>query len=248
MRIFVASILIASSAAAQQAPDQPENPLKLKTRSEVMTPVPTPPPSTDPILVVPAGTRIPLQLQQPISTKSAQPGDPIYAQTTFPIVVGGVIVIPAGTWVQGVTDSVKRAGRIKGTAELQFHLTKLIYANGYMLDIAAAIAQIPGDSATQMKEPGTVSHESEKGKDLGRVGDAAVTGGQIGAIAGVAARPSVRGLGVGGLTGIAAGTLIALLARGSDVTFTSGTAVEIALTHAMAVERQAVVRPANASL
>jgi hypothetical protein len=237
VRKIAGFLLVAGSVWAQQ----PE----LKTRTEVQNaPARAEQPSTAQVLVVPAGTKIPLQLRQPISTKGAKPGDPIYAQTTFPVVAEGNIVIPAGTWVQGEVDAVRRAGRIKGTAELQFHLTKLIYANGYMLDIAAAIDQVPGDTSTTTKEPGTVKHEGEAGKDLERVAEGASRGGQIGALAGVAARPSLRGFGVGGLSGIAAGTLIALLARGSDVTFATGSAVEIALTQAMAVDRMAATRPA----
>jgi hypothetical protein len=143
--------------------------------------------------------------------------------------------------VQGVVDFVKRAGRVKGTAELQFHLTKLIYANGYMLDLSAAVDQVPGDTGTGMKEPGTIKHDAEKGKDLERVGRGAATGGQIGAIAGTAANPNARGFGVGGLTGIAAGTLIALLTRGSDVTFDTGSAVEIAVTQPIAVDRKKAI-------
>lgn len=76
--------------------------------------------------IVPAGTKIPIQLRQAVSTKNVQPGDPIYAQTTFPIVVDGVIMISAGTYAKGVLDASKRAGRIKGRAELQFHLTSFI--------------------------------------------------------------------------------------------------------------------------
>jgi len=238
VRELVAFASVLGIAGAQQEP-------KLKTRTEIENPAPAAQQSSENILIVPAGTRIPLELRQPISTKGAKPGDPIYARTTFPVVVGGTICIPAGTWVQGIVDTVKRAGRVKGTAELQFHLTKLIYANGYMLDIAAAIDQVPGDTGTSMKEPGTVNRDAEKGKDLERVGDGASTGGQIGALAGVAARPSIRGFGVGGLSGIAAGTLIALLARGSDVTFDAGTAVEIALTQPMAIDRASVMRPAT---
>jgi hypothetical protein len=236
-RKFFALIGIAGGIAAQE----------LKTRTEASKPPAPAVQNSGPLITVPAGTRVPLQLRQPISTKGAKPGDPIYAQTTFPVVVDGAIVIPAGTWVQGVVDSVKRAGRVKGTAELQFHLTKLIYAHGYMLDIAAGIDQVPGDTGTNMKEPGTVKRDSEKGKDVERVGQGASTGGQIGALAGVAARPSLRGFGVGGLSGIAAGTLVALLARGSDVTFDTGTAVEIALTSPMAVERAKVLPPAGSS-
>src|SRR4051794_16980785 len=114
-RLLVIFSLVASGVGAQSPPEP-----RLKTRTEVSNP----PPSSDeppaPVLVIRAGTKIPLQLRQPVSTKGAQAGDPIYAQTTFPIVMDGTMVIPAGTWVQGVVDNVKRAGRIKGTAELQF--------------------------------------------------------------------------------------------------------------------------------
>jgi hypothetical protein len=243
MRILLAFVLAFGLGRAQQADPQP----KLKTRDEITTPELRPAQSgTQQFWIVPAGTRIPIQLRQPISTKGAQPGDPIYAQTAFPVVVNGDMVIPAGTWVQGTVDFVKRAGRIKGTAELQFHLTQLIYANGYTVDIAAAITQVPGDPGSHMKEPGTIQHDSEKGKDLERVGTAASQGGQIGALAGAAASPSIRGFGVGGLSGVAAGTLIALLARGTDVRFDTGTAVEIALNHAMAIEPDKVNRVAGA--
>jgi hypothetical protein len=231
--VIALSLLAASWLSAQE----------LKKRSDLVGQVPRPR-STAPVLTVPAATKIPLQLRQPVSTKGARIGDPIYAQTTFPVVIEGNIIIPAGTWVQGVVDTVKRAGRIKGAAEMQFHLTHLIYANGYMLDIAAAIDQVPGDTGTNIREPGVIQHDAEKGKDLERIGQGAATGGQIGAIAGAAVRPSFRGFGVGGLSGIAAGTLIALMARGSDVTFPVGTAVEIALTQAMAVDRLAAQAPA----
>jgi hypothetical protein len=243
MREFLAITLFASGAIAQASPDaNATNEPQLHRRTEVAAAA-RKERSNAPILTVPAGTKIPLQLRQPISTKGAKIGDPIYAQTTFPVVVEGNIVIPAATWVQGIVDEVKRAGRIKGSAEMQFHLTNVIYANGYMLDIAAAIDQVPGDTGTNLKEPGTVQHDAEKGKDLERVGQAASTGGQIGALAGAATRPSMRGFGTGGLAGIAAGTLIALMARGSDVTFPVGTAVEIALTQAMAVDRLAAQQP-----
>lgn len=235
-RLLVA-ILLAASTQAQQ-------PTGLKSRTDLPQAT-TPAAHHDPgdLWIVPAGTRIPIQLRQPVSTKSAQQGDPIYAQTAFPIVIQSTMVIPAGTWVQGTVDSVKRAGRIKGVASLQFHLTEFIYANGYTVDIAAAIARVPGDNGSTMKEPGIIQHDPEKGKDLERVGEAASKGGQIGALAGAAASPSIRGFGVGGLAGVAAGTLIAILARGTDVRFDTGTSVEIALNQAMAIEPEQVAHP-----
>jgi hypothetical protein len=253
VRRLIAFVLLAHCCGfahfcwAQEPPiPAQQNEPKLKRRDELPAPSKSVPRDEKQLWVVPAGTKIPIQLRQPLSTKDARAGDPIYAQTSFPIAIDGEMMIPAGTWVQGVVDSVKRAGRLKGTAELQFHLTMLIYANGYTLNIAAAIDRVPGDAGTHLKEPGTIQHDSEKGKDLERVGDAASKGGQIGALAGVAARPSLHGLGVGGISGIAAGTLIALLARGSDVRFETGTAVEIALGQAMAIEPDRVLKPVGA--
>jgi len=237
--------LLSVPAMCQEVPAQPpvEQP-KLKQRTEL----PSIPGSPDKprenangLWIVPAGTKIPIQLRQPVSTKNAQQGDPIYAQTTFPIVVDDVIMIPAGTYVKGVVDTSKRAGRLKGRAELQFHLTSLIYTNGYTLELAAAIDQVPGASNSHMKEPGTIAHDSEKGADLKRIGEAAATGGQIGGIAG-AASGRVRGLGVGGLSGIAAGTLIALLARGEDVRFEIGSGVEVSLNRAIGIDGEKVVK------
>ncbi len=228
MRCLLPVVFLSTACFAQQ----PE----LKTRTEPAAATPQPQSVPGAATIVPAGTRIPLQLRQPVSTKTAEPGDPIYAQTSFPIVTGGVMAIPAGTWVQGLVDRVKRAGRIKGTAELQFHLTSLIFPDGRTIDMAAAIDRVPGDQGASVREPNTVKHDSEKGKDLERVGTAASHAGQIGALTGAAASPSIRGIGVGGLAGVAAGTLIGVLARGTDVLFDTGTAVEIALNQPIAID------------
>lgn len=236
--------LAAGLAAGQQAPPPAANhEPKLQTRDAVPPPQPRAQVPAGKVWVVPAGTKIPIQLRQALSTKDARPGDPVYAQTTFPLAVDGNIVIPAGTWVQGEVDRVKRAGRIKGTAELQFHLTTLLYANGYSLNIGAAIDRVPG-ADTHMKEPDTVQHNPEKGQDLERVGDAAGKGAMIGTAAGAIAG-DIRALGVGGLSGIAAGTLIALLTRGTDVEFDAGTGVEIALSHAIGIEADKARAPAQ---
>lgn len=243
MQTSTAAILLAVSALCSQSTAQTSDEApKLKLRTEVGSkPVEAQPPAADGVWIVPAGTKIPIQLRQAVSTKNAQPGDPIYAQTTFPVVANNAIMIPAGTYVKGVVDTAKRAGRIKGKAELQFHLTTLIYPNGYTLDIAAAVDQVPGSTDSHIKEPGTIEHDSAKGQDLKTITQNAATGAQIGAIAG-ATSGSMRGFGVGGLGGIAAGTLIGILARGDDVRFEIGSGVEVALNRAMAVDGEKVMR------
>lgn len=245
-------LLLTMAAVCQAIPGQPpaDQPT-LRQRTETLGNPRTPDrprQSATGIWIVPAGTKIPIQLRQAVSTKNAQPGDPIYAQTTFPIVQDGIIMIPAGTYVKGVVDASKRAGRIKGRAELQFHLTTLIYPNGYTLELAAAIDQVPGSADSHMKEPGTVTHDAQKGEDIANIGDAAQKGAIIGSIGG-AASGSFRGFGAGGISGIAAGTLIALLARGGDVRFEIGSGVEVSLNRAIGIDgakvMQAGVQPAS---
>src|SRR6516165_5560708 len=84
-------------------------------------------------LTVPAGTRVPLTMKQGLTTKNARAGDPVYAQTAFPIVMNDRIVIPPGTFVQGEIRRVQRPGRVKGRAELQMSFSSMIFPNGYTL-------------------------------------------------------------------------------------------------------------------
>src|SRR5206468_6545301 len=82
-------------------------------------------------LTIPSGTKVPLALKQSVSTKNAREGDAVYAVTTFPVVINDRIVVPAGTYVQGRISNVKRAGHVKGRAEVLIHFSTLIYPSGY---------------------------------------------------------------------------------------------------------------------
>lgn len=68
--------------------------------------------------VVDTGTRILLNLLNSVSTKTAAEGDRVYLATGFPVLVGGRVVVPPGSYVAGTVTSVKRAGKMKGRAEL----------------------------------------------------------------------------------------------------------------------------------
>src|SRR5690349_3382859 len=53
-------------------------------------------------VVVLPGTRIPLVLTHPVQSKLLHRGDNIYAQVTSPVTIGNQVVIPPGTFIQGV--------------------------------------------------------------------------------------------------------------------------------------------------
>jgi hypothetical protein len=176
-------------------------------------------------LLVPAGTRVPLVLKNAISTKSARVGDSVYAQTSFPIAVNNRMVIPAGTYVQGRISDVKRAGRLKGRAEVLFHFTSLVFPSGYTVSLPGAVDASGSDTNRIKDKEGTIQHEGEKGKDAATVAKTAGEGAAIGAIA----SRGVKGAAVGGGLGAATGMAIAMLTRGSDVRLEPGQTVEMTL-------------------
>jgi len=177
---------------------------------------------------IPAGSKIPLALKQAISTKNAKEGDPVYAETSFPFVVDGRMLVPAGTYVQGVITHVERAGRIKGRAEIQMHFTSMIYPSGYTVMLPGSVDNTPGADNHSVTDPeGTIKHDSETGKKLGDAARNGVYGTIGGATAGGLATGGLNGARVGGGIGAATGVAWALLKRGSDVKLDPGTSIEM---------------------
>jgi hypothetical protein len=87
------------------------------------------------VIVIPAGTTVSLALASPILASTAKAGNSVYAQTDFPVAIENRMAIPAGTYVQGVIDSVVRPAFLSPHAQFQFHFTKLIFANGYSVEL-----------------------------------------------------------------------------------------------------------------
>jgi hypothetical protein len=184
-------------------------------------------------IIVPAGTKVPLVLKHALTTKSARVGDGVYLQSNFPITIDNAIVIPPGTYVQGVIDEIKRPGRIKGRAQVLFHFTTLIFPNGYTVSIPGSVESVPGMETSQMKDKeGTVQSSGQKGEDAATVGGAAATGGLIGGLS-----HGAKGLGIGSGIGAAAGLATVLLTRGNDVRLESGTMVEMVFNRALNLDR-----------
>jgi len=86
-------------------------------------------------IVVPAGTQIAMTLASAITTKTSKPSDPVRAVTAFPVTVGTQLAIPVGTYAEGAIDKVNRRGRNGPSVEM--HFTRLLFADGYTVDITA---------------------------------------------------------------------------------------------------------------
>lgn len=207
--------IFAQTPAPQKAGDPPES----KPAGRTMT--------------IPAGTQVLLQLKSPIDTKSARVGDGVYCQTSFPVTIDNVMVIPAGTYVKGAIARVQRAGRVKGRAEILFHFDTMIFPNGYTIDLPGALKSEPGaTNSTISDEEGTVKANPQKGKDAATIGGAGATGAVIGAVS----TGSLKGAGIGGLAGAAVGLGEVLLTRGQDVRIDQGTSLEMTLQRALTVD------------
>jgi hypothetical protein len=246
-------LAINSSAARAQAPTQPE------AGTPAAPPSPTPQaesapataanppaiPSNAPVApekktyTVPAGTKVLLQLRSSINTRSAKAGDGVYLASTFPVVVGNKVMIPAGVYVQGVVDRVVRAGRVKGKAQLDMHFTSIIFPNGTVVEIPGLVDSLPGAKHQAVKDDGegTIEQDADKGRNAAKVAEVAIpVGGTVGSIGGLGSGHPLAG-GIAGIgAGLATAGLVSLFTRGADVSIDTGTQVEMLLQRPLLLE------------
>ena len=199
---------------------------------------PAPAPRT---FIVPAGTKVLLQLRSAVNTKSARPGDGVYLASTFPVVVGNRVMIPAGVYVQGVVDRVQRAGHVRGRAQLDMHFTSMIFPNGSVVEIPGMVNSLPGASKQEVKKDGegTIEQQGDKTRNMGKVAEVSVpTGATVGSIGGLGAGHPVLGGLAGVAGGVAAAGLVSLFTRGADVNIPEGTQVEMVLQRPLILQEE----------
>lgn len=215
---FVLVILLAATIAVSQESPAPEpNAPAAKAANTI---------------VIPGGSRVPLVLKHAVTTKSARVGDGIYLQTSFPFTVNDKIVIPPGTYVQGVIDEIKRPGRLKGRAQVLFHFTTLIFPNGYTVTIPGSVESVPGMENSKVKDKeGTVEAEGQKGQDAATVAGATGTGAVVGALS-----RGAKGAGIGAGIGAVAGLATVLFTRGNDIRMEAGSTVEMYFNRALVLD------------
>jgi hypothetical protein len=188
---------------------------------------------------VPAGTKVLLQLRSSINTKSAKAGDGVYLASTFPVVVGNRVMIPAGVYVQGVVDRVERAGHVKGRAQLDMHFTSIIFPNGSVVEVPGLVNSLPGARKQSVKDDGegTIEQAGDKTRNAGEVAKIAIpTGAGVGSIGGLGSGHPLEGGVIGIGAGLAAVGLVSLFTRGADVNIENGTQVEMVLQRPLILE------------
>jgi type IV secretion system protein VirB10 len=188
---------------------------------------------------VASGTKVPLTLLNTLSSKQTAEGDRVYLETLYPILVGGRIVIPPGSYVSGTVTQIKRPGRIKGKGELYLRFDSLTLPNGVTREFRARIGGMEGGGDNQLdRDEGKIKGGGSKGEDARDVAQAAQMGTMVGGIAGAVGGRPVTGIAGGAAAGAAAGLAGVLLTRGPDVVLTKGSVVEMVLDRSLYFEEK----------
>jgi gas vesicle protein len=155
---------------------------------------------------VPTGTEFDVRLQNPLSSKTAQPEDRFEATTLVDLMQGDRLVVPAGSVMRGVVSSVNKAGHIERKGSLNVVFDQ-VTVRGRSYPIRATVEQ-------------ALESEGIRG-EAGTIGAGAGVGAIIGAILG-GAKGALAGILVGG-GGVIAAT------EGKDVELPVGTVLRVRL-------------------
>lgn len=186
-------------------------------------------PAAKSFLVEP-GTHIPLSLINSVSTKNSAPGDRVYLETVFPILVSGRIVIPPGSYVAGTITEVQRPGKVKGRGEFHLRFDSLTLPNGTTRDFRARVSGLDGRASEELdRKEGSIKSEGNKSGDTRTVGETAAAGASVGALAGSLSGAAGMGAGIGAAAGAAAGLVGVLFTRGPEAVLAKGTTLEMVL-------------------
>ena len=164
-------------------------------------------------------------MENSINTRTAREGDYVYLRTATPLAAGGKIMVPEGSYVQGVVVQSKRSGRVTGRAELAIRLETLTLASGKVLRFAPHVSSVEdADNGQKEKaQENAIQAGPSTGKDAERIAVLAGTGAALGGLT----DHSWQGAGIG--TGIGAGVGVAtvLLTRGKEVELRRGSTLDV---------------------
>jgi hypothetical protein len=227
--VAAASLAFASLPALAQQPDGPQvSPPPSAQPAQQAAPAPIAP---GPRIVVLAGTRFAVVLENGISTRGAKPGDSVYLRTSFPITQDNKVVVPVGSYLRGEITESKRPGRVKGRGEFRMKLNTLILPNGYTVDLNADPRSADSGGPETMDSEGKTTGGSGAGKDAKTVATTTATGAGVGAIAG-----GVKGAGIGAGVGGAIGLGAMLLTRGPDAQLPRGSTLDVVLERNLSLD------------
>jgi len=195
-------------------------------------------------LTIPSGTKFKTRLETPISSKLSEIGDTIIVTLLEPMAIDAQHVLPRGTEMTGKVTFVKRAGKVKGRAEVYALINELTTNYGsepIQVSIDAA-DDVANDEKIRTDEEGKLRSNNNLGDDL----EDATRGASLGslgttpvAIATDSVGAAIAGPAVGAIAGL-------LLSRGKEVRLPVGTVFRMKFDKDLTVPvSTAQVRPAH---
>ena len=177
---------------------------------------------------IPGNTVLSLELLTPLSSDATQRGDRFEARVVEPAQY-------AGASVEGRVTQVKRAGKVKGVAELQLTFDQIRSQDNRTADLHAVLIEVVPmggrDGSPEVDREGGVKGRDSTKDDVSKVGAATGVGAIIGAIAG-----GGKGAAIGAVIGGAAGTGAVVTTRGRDVRLERGQQLRIRTSNDTSVQ------------
>jgi hypothetical protein len=170
------------------------------------------------VLTVPAGTRLRLALDAPLSSESARAGDAFSAEATSPVRVEGVEAIPSGVRFNGSVSEAAAAQDADGRGRMTLVIDSVELPDAGRITL--------GTRPLVLRAPPT------KKKDAGIVGGLAAAGAVVGGLLGG------KGGAMGGaVVGGAAGVAVIQTDKGREVTLASRAPLTVEVADAFKVTR-----------
>ncbi|HEU0120571.1 MAG TPA: hypothetical protein VFQ91_08605 [Bryobacteraceae bacterium] len=165
-----------------------------------------PPPAAPMKVTLAEGSILPVRVGETLNSEKNSSGDSWSGTLAEPLVINGMVIAERGARVEGRVSNVKRAGRVKGVANLSVEVTSISTADGQRVPVNTASFTAVGKDETK--------------KDVAKVAIASGIGAAIGAIAG-----GGKGAGIGAGAGAAAGTGTVMVMRGGPAIINNETLV-----------------------
>jgi hypothetical protein len=184
-------------------------------------------PAESPMIEVPAGTLLSVELVDPVNTGKNKTGEPFRARVLEGVWAKGAVAVPPGATVRGLLSRVSASGRVKGRSQLEMTLRSV--------DIDGRTYAVHSDTLAYIGDPHT---GSSIGSWLGGALQGAVYGvlfgGGKGAVIGAGA-----GAGAGGISSIIKGKHEVEFAQGARLLFELSTPMRLpALPAAVLAEQK----------
>jgi hypothetical protein len=196
----------------------PEATVSLPDRTAPVIDAPPPPPLRRSV-TLPADSVVGLRLETAVSTDTAEVEDTVHARVTRDVLVGGEIVVPAGSRVTGSVTFVDQGGKVRERARLGVRFHTLVLADGTEVRLPTETIYRDG--------------ESPAGRSAARIGGSAAAGAVLGAILGGgkgAAIGAAVGAGGGTAATMAGGRKPAVLPAGQTLTVRLSNEVDVDVT------------------